>query len=137
MKEFHKITQNRQIRLENCSHETAHVTFCESLSKFIGFYFTFQFTQRYEKLPKKVVPFINPNQFDVWEALSGWGGLREPPPLLSWLWSKFLLKNHVSPKAGINSNSFGPFSEYFFQKSQKNWRKLEIYQKIAKNEWKF
>ena len=46
---------------------------------------------------------------------------KREPPYLSWLWIKFLLKNHVSPKAGINSNSFGSFSEYFFQKLQKNW----------------
>ena len=86
---------------------------------------------------KSVSNNLNPNKTDVWEALPGPGGGSGSPPYLSWLWSKFLLKNHVSPKAGINSNSFGPFSEYFFQKSQKNWRKLEIYQKIAKNEWKF
>ena len=137
MKEFHKITQNRQIRLENCSHETAHVTFCESLSKFIGFYFTFQFTQRYEKLPKKVVPFINPNQFDVWEGLSGLGGGSRSPPLLSWLWSKILIKNHVSLRAGINYNSFGPFLEIFFKNHQKNQRKLKIHQKMAKYERNF
>ena len=65
------------------------------------------------------------------------GGGSGSPPYLSWLWSKFLLKNHVSPKAGINSNSFGPFSEFFFQKLQKNWRKLKTYQKLLKNERKF
>ena len=71
--------------------------------------------------------YFNPNQFDVWEGLSGLGGGG-----LSWLWSKFLLKNHVSLKAGINSNSFGPFSEIFFQKSQKNWKKSKTYQKLLK-----
>ena len=65
-----------------------------------------------------------------------WGGLRKPP-LLSWLWSKFLLKNHVSLKAGINSNSFGPFLEIFFKNHQKNWRKLKIHQKMAKYEQNF
>ena len=54
------------------------------------------------------------------------------PPYLSWLWSKFWPKNHVSLRAGINSNSFGLFSEFFFQNSQKNWRKLKTYQKLLK-----
>ena len=40
------------------------------------------------------------------------GGLWEPPHL-SWLWSKFWLKNHVFLIADINSNLFGPFSECF------------------------
>ena len=43
----------------------------------------------------------------------------------------------VSPKADINFNSFGPFPEFFFQKSPKKWRKLKIYERIAKNERKF
>ena len=68
---------------------------------------------------------------------AGEGGGWPPPPYLSWLWSKFWPQNHVSLKAGINYNSFGPFSEFFFQKSQKNWRKLKTYQKVAKNERKF
>jgi hypothetical protein len=55
-----------------------------------------------------------------------------PPPYLSWLWSQFWPKNHVPLKAGINSNSFGPFSEFFFQKSQKNWQKSKTYQKLLK-----
>ena len=59
------------------------------------------------------------------------------PPYLSWLWSKFWPKNYVSLKVGINSNSFGPFSEFFFQKLQKSWRKLKTYQKLLKNERKF
>ena len=59
------------------------------------------------------------------------------PCHLFWLWSQFLLKNHVSLKVGINSTSFGPFQEFFFQKSPKKWRKLKIYQKIAKNKRKF
>ena len=50
---------------------------------------------------------------------------------------QFLLKNHVSLKAGINSNSFDLFSEFFSQKLPKKWQKLKIYQKIAKNERKF
>ena len=58
-------------------------------------------------------------------------------PYLSWLWSKFWSKNHVSLNAGIIYNSFDPFSEFFFQKSQKKWRKLKTYQKVAKNERKF
>ena len=62
----------------------------------------------------------------------GGGGDGRHPPYLSWLWSKFWPKNHVSLKAGINSNSFGPFSEFFFQNSQKNWRKLKTYQKLLK-----
>ena len=40
------------------------------------------------------IHILNPNQFDVWEGLSGLGerGPREPPPpLLSWLWSKLWL----------------------------------------------
>ena len=65
------------------------------------------------------------------------GGLLEAPPLLSWLWSKFLLKNHVSLKASINSNSFGPFLEFFFKNHQKNRQKLKIHQKMAKYERKF
>ena len=52
-------------------------------------------------------------------SLARCGGGRHLP-YLSWLWSKFWPKNHVSLKAGINSNSFGHFSEFFFQKSQKN-----------------
>ena len=80
---------------------------------------------------------LNPNQTDVWEALPGLGGGSGSPPLLSWLWSKFLLKNHVSLKAGINSNSFGPFLEFFFKNHQKNQRKLKIHQKMAKNERNF
>ena len=60
------------------------------------------------------------------------GGGWLPPPYLSWLWSKFWPKNHVSLKAGIISNSFGLFSEFFFQNSQKNWRKLKTYQKLLK-----
>ena len=54
------------------------------------------------------------------------------PPYLSWLWSKFWPQNHVSLKAGINYNSFGPFPEFFFQKSQKNWQKSKTYQKLLK-----
>ena len=80
---------------------------------------------------------VNPNQTDVWEALPGLGGGSGSPPLLSWLWSKFLLKNHVSLKAGINSNSFGPFLEIFFKNHQKNRRKLKIHQKMAKYERNF
>ena len=80
---------------------------------------------------------LNPNQFDVWEGLSGLGGGSRSPPLLSWLWSKFLLKNHVSLKAGINSNSFGPFLEFFFKNHQKNRRILKIHQKMAKYERNF
>ena len=53
-------------------------------------------------------------------------------PHLSWLWSNFWPKNQVSLQAGINSNSFGWFSEFFFQNSQKNWRKLKTYQKLLK-----
>ena len=67
------------------------------------------------------------------KACQVWGGLREPPPLLSWLWSKFLLKNHVFLKAGINFNSFGPFLEIFL----KNLQKLKIHQKMAKYERNF
>ena len=55
------------------------------------------------------------------------GGLWEPP-LLSWLWSKFLLKNHVSLKDGINSNSFGHFLEFFFKIAKKigeNWKSIK------------
>ena len=54
------------------------------------------------------------------------------PPYLSWLWSNFWPKNQVSLQAGINSNSFGWFSEFFFQNSQKNWRKLKTYKKLLK-----
>ena len=79
-----------------------------------------------------IVCLFNANKTNIWEALPGpGGGASGSPPYLSWLWSKFLLKNYVSPKAGINFNLFGPFSDYFFQKSQKNWGKLEIYQKIC------
>ena len=54
---------------------------------------------------------VNPNKTD--KALPGPGGAPRAPAHLSLLWSKFLLKNHVSPKAGINSNSFDPFSVCF------------------------
>ena len=80
---------------------------------------------------------INPSQCDVWEGPSGVGGGSGSPPYLSWLRSKFWLKNHVSLKADIIYNSFGTFSEFFFKNHQKNWRKFKIYQKIAKNERKF
>ena len=80
---------------------------------------------------------LNPNKGDVRKALPEAGGGSASPPHLSWLWSQFLLKNHVSLKAGINSNSFDPFSEFFSQKLPKKWQKLKIYQKIAKNERKF
>ena len=66
-----------------------------------------------------------------------WEGAPEAPPLLSWLWSKFLLKNHVSLKAGTNSNSFGPFLEIIFKNRQKNRGKLKIHQKMAKYERNF
>ena len=59
-----------------------------------------------------------------------WGLLE--PPYLSWLWSKFWPKSHVSLIAGINFNSFGPFSEFIFKKSQKHWQKLKNYQKLLK-----
>ena len=53
----------------------------------------------------KKVKFNTPSQCDVWEGPSGvGGGAPGAPPLLSWLWSKFLLKNHVSLMAGIKSN---------------------------------
>ena len=58
---------------------------------------------------------FNPNKGDVRKALPEAGeGLREPPYLL-WLWSQFLLKNHVPPK------------ELFFHGSPKKWQKLKIY----------
>ena len=66
-----------------------------------------------------------------------WDSMFFCAPLLPWLWSKFLLKNHVSLKTGINSNSFGPFLEIFFKNHQKNWRKLKIHQKMAKYERNF
>ena len=65
-------------------------------------------------------------------SLARCGGGGRHPPYLSWLWSKYWPKNHVSLRAGINSNSFCPFSEFFFQNLQKNWRKLKTYQKLLK-----
>ena len=64
-------------------------------------------------------------------ARCGGGGGRHPP-YLSWLWSKFWPKNHVSLKAGINYNSFGPFPEFFFQKSQKNGKNWKPTKKLLK-----
>ena len=57
------------------------------------------------------------------------GGGSGSPPLLSWLWSKILLKNHVSLRAGINSNSFGPFLEIFLKNHQKNLEVANITEK--------
>ena len=54
------------------------------------------------------------------------------PHYLSWLWSKFWPQNQVSLQAGINTNSFVPISDFFFQNSQKNWQKLKTYQKLLK-----
>ena len=85
----------------------------------------------------EIEQILNPNKGDVRKALPEAGGGSASPPHLSWLWSQFLLKNHVSLKTGINSNSFDPFSEFFSQKLPKKWQKLKIYQKIAKNERKF
>ena len=77
--------------------------------------------------------FLSKNLLQSQDSRGGSGS----PPYLSWLRSKFWLKNHVSLKADINSNSFGTFSEIFFKNHQKNWRKFKIYQKIAKNERNF
>ena len=59
-------------------------------------------------------------------------GLLEPP-YLSWLWSKFFLKNHVPQELASIPTHLAPFQNFFF----KNRQKLEIHQKIAKNEQKF
>ena len=61
------------------------------------------------------------------------GGGGHHLPYLSWLWSKFWPKDHVSLKAGINSNSFGFFSELFFQITKK-LAKIENLSNIAKKE---
>ena len=65
-------------------------------------------------------------------GLSGVGGGYCSHPHLSWLWSKFWLKNQIFLKADINSNLFGPFSEYCSKITQKSWQKLKTYQKLLK-----
>ena len=47
------------------------------------------------------------------------GGLLEPP-YLSWLWSQIQSKDHDLLKGDINSNTFDPLLEYFFNNSVKN-----------------
>ena len=59
---------------------------------------------------------LHPNEGDVWKPCQV-------------LWSKFWPKNHVSIKAGINSNSFGPFSDFF----SKNYKKIGEKCKPTKN----
>ena len=75
---------------------------------------------------------FNPNQTDIWESYIARteGGSRSPTPLLSWLWSKFWLKNHVSLKADINFKIFGPFLEIVFKNHKK--KSAEIKRAIKK-----
>ena len=63
-----------------------------------------------------------PNQTEIWETLPGQGGAPEAPLQPILFLKKFWLKNsvvliHVD---SINSYSFFPFSDFFFQKSTKN-----------------
>ena len=113
-----------QKKRPQCINQDQDTLFCKKFCGFLaGFY--------------RITSCFNPNEGDVWKPCQVRGGGTRHPPYLSWLWSKFWSKNHVSLKAGIIYNSFDPFSEFFFQKSQKNWRKLKTYQKVAKNERKF
>ena len=69
-------------------------------------------------------------------SLARCGGGWPPPPYLSWLWSNFWPKNQVSLLAGINSNSFGWFSEFFFQIHRKigeNWKPTKKLLKMSEN----
>ena len=70
---------------------------------------------------------VNPNKTDIWEALPGPGGAPE----------QFFAQKSCFPKRWHQFQLIWTLFRIFFQKSQENWRKLEIYQKIAKNEWKF
>ena len=98
--------------------------------------FELNFTPKVEYFSDFLSPNLTLIRLTSERPCQDWGGLQEPP-LLSWLWSKFLLKNHVSLKAGINSNLFGPFLEIFLQKLPKNWQKMKIHQTMAKYEQNF
>ena len=58
-------------------------------------------------------------------------GLLEPPLFILAL-ELNLPKNHVSLKDGFNSNSFDPFSGFFFHKSPKNRKNWKSSEKLLK-----
>ena len=58
------------------------------------------------------------------------------PPYLSWLWSNFWPENQVFLQAGINSNSFGWFSDFFskiHKKIGENWKPTKKLLKMSEN----
>ena len=78
--------------------------------------------------------YLNPNQTDVWMPCQDWGVASAATSIYLGTGTNFCSKIMFPQKLASILTYLAPFSEFFFLKITKKWRKLQIYQKIAKNE---
>ena len=76
--------------------------------------------------------YFNPNEGNVWKPCQVQGGVAATPPIYLGSGATFGPKIKFPYKQASIPTHLADFQNFFFQNSQKNWRKLKTYQKLLK-----